>query len=463
MSSIKFGTDGWRAVIAENFTFQNLENVINAYAKFILNKKSEPVVIIGYDARFMSEKYAEFVAEKLKNYGFLVYLCDKEVPTPLVSWSIKNYKYDGGIVITSSHNPYFYNGFKVKNENGAGFSREQVKELEKNLYSKKDLKIKQGKLEKVNYSEEYIKSILKFIDITAIKKSKIKIIVDTMYGSGKGYFEEIFKGYSKIKFINNKRDPLFGGLNPEPIDKNLEKLMKEVKNEKADIGIAVDGDADRVGIVDNKGYYLTSHKVFSLLLLHHIKHKNLTPDVVRTVSGTFLIDRITKKYGLSLQETPVGFNNIAEIMVKSKKDVIGGEESGGIGFSYYLSERDGIFSGLLMLEFLAKEKKSLRQILKSLDKEYGKLRYDRIDINFNENQRNQIKNELIEIEEKGIYNGKKITSINKKDGIKFIMGQDEWIMFRFSGTEPLLRIYCEAGTLRRVKNNLETAKKMLLK
>lgn len=463
MSFIKFGTDGWRAVIAEDFTFENLEKVINAYARFILNKKQNPRIIIGYDARFMSEKYADFVAEKLKNYGFLILLNDKVVPTPLISWGVKNYKCDGGIVITSSHNPYIYNGFKVKNEKGAGFSRDQVKELEKNLYIKKELKIKEGKIEKVNYDEEYLKSILNFIDIMAIKKSKIKIVVDVMFGSGAGYFEKIFKGYTRIKIINNKRDPLFGGVNPEPIDKNLGKLMSEIKKEKADIGIAIDGDADRVGIVDNKGYYITSHKVFSLLLLHNIKYKNLKPDVVRTVSGTFLIDRITQKYGLALFETPVGFNNIAEIMVKSKNDVIGGEESGGIGFSYYLSERDGIFSGLLMLEFLAKEKKSLRKILRDLDKEYGKLRYDRIDVHFNENQRTQIKNELMNIEERGIYNGKKIKSINKKDGIKFIMDDDEWIMFRFSGTEPLLRIYCEAGTLRRVRNNLKFAEKLIQK
>ncbi len=461
MSMIKFGTDGWRSIIAEDFTFNNLEKVTDAYARFILNKIEKPRIIIGYDMRFMSEKYAEFVAEKLKNYGFIVFLYDKAVPTPLISWAIKEYKYDGGVVITSSHNPCFYNGFKVKNEFGAGFSKSQAKQLEDNLFIKKELKSKNGELKKVNYDEEYMEAILRFIDLDAIKKSKLKIIVDTMFGSGIGYFEKIFNDYSKIKIINNKRDPLFGGVNPEPIDKNLEKLMKEVKKEKADIGIAIDGDADRVGIVDNKGYYMTSHKVFSLLLLHHIKYKKLKPDVMRTVSGTFLIDRIAKKYGLSLEETPVGFNNIAEIMVKSKKEVIGGEESGGIGYSYYLAERDGIFSGLLMLEFLAKEKNNLRQILKKLDKEFGKLRYDRIDIHFNENQRTQIKNELTRIEEKGYFNGKKISSINKKDGIKFIMGDDEWIMFRFSGTEPLLRVYCEAETLRRVKSNLRFAGKIV--
>lgn len=460
MSIIKFGTDGWRAIIAENYTFENLEKVTNAYANYMIEKIKTPEIVVGFDMRFMSEKYAEFVAQKLCDYGFSVKLFDKPVPTPLVSWAIKNFKYDGGIVITSSHNPYLYNGFKVKNSYGSGFSRNEIKELEKFLYLKKELKLKKGVLEKINFDEKYIEFLKKIIDIDSIIKSKIKIVLDPMFGSGIGYIEKVLDGYKYLKVINNKRDPLFGGINPEPIEQNLKKLMKEVKDNKSDIGIVLDGDADRLGIVDNKGFYMSSHKVFSLILLHHIKNKKFSPDIIRTVSGTFLIDKIAKKYNLKLYETPVGFNNIAEIMIKNQ-NAIGGEESGGFGYSYYLPERDGIFSGLLMLEFLAKEKRSLRQILKSVDKEYGKLRYDRIDVHFKQQQRKDIERVVNDFEKKLIYNNKKITDINKKDGIKFILGDDEWILFRFSGTEPLLRIYCEAGTKRRVVSNLKYAIKII--
>lgn len=460
MGVIKFGTDGWRDIIAENFTFENLEKVTNAYANYMFSKIKTPEIVIGFDMRFMSEKYAGFVAQKLCDYGFNVKLFDKPVPTPLVSWAIKNFKYDGGIVITSSHNPYLYNGFKVKNSYGSGFSKAEIQELEKFLYVKKELKLKKGVLEKINFDEKYVEFLKKIIDIDLIMKSKIKIVLDPMCGSGIGYIEKVLDGYKFLEVINNKRDPLFGGVNPEPIEQNLKKLMKKIKNEKSDIGLVLDGDADRLGVVDNKGFYMSSHKVFSLILLHHIKYKKMLPEVIRTVSGTFLIDKIAKKYNLKLYETPVGFNNIAEIMIKNE-NAIGGEESGGFGYSYYLPERDGVFSGLLMLEFLAREKRSLRKILKAVDKEYGKLRYGRTDVHFKQYQRKDIERAVFEFEKKLIYNNKKIIDINKKDGTKFILGSDEWILFRFSGTEPLLRIYCEAGTKRRVESNLKYAVKII--
>lgn len=452
MAEIKFGTDGWRAKIADGFTFENLAKVTDAFALYMLKEKKKPVVAVGYDNRFMSEKYALFCADRLAGYGFKVRIFDKAVHTPLVSWSVRNFKMDAGIMITSSHNPYTYNGFKIKNRYGAGLSGEETAKVEKLIGSHP--KLKKGSIEKVNYDAHYIQAVKTLIDISAIKKSGMKIVLDCMYGSGAGYLEAALDGYKRLTVINNKRDPLFGGINPEPIKQNLLKLCETVKKLKADIGIAIDGDGDRMALVNEKGEFITSHKVLVFMLLHHIKNKKMDFNFVKTISGTFLVNKLAKEYGIKLTETPVGFKYIGEKMTEDKT-VIGGEESGGVGFGYFLPERDGIFGNLTILEFLAKEGKRIGKVLEGLDKKYGEYRYDRVDVTFDEKKRKSILAKADALEKTGRIAGKKIVSVSRLDGIKYILGDNEWILFRFSGTEPLLRIYSEGPTDKAVQANLK--------
>ncbi|MFP4466269.1 MAG: phosphoglucomutase/phosphomannomutase family protein [Candidatus Goldiibacteriota bacterium] len=462
MTGIKFGTDGWRAKIGEGFTYENLSKAADAYAAYTLGKIKKPRIALGCDNRFMSENYAQFTAERLRDYGFYIYFFDKAVHTPMVSWAVKTLKLDSGIMITSSHNPAQYNGFKVKNKFGAGISTEESEKLEAFAKKKINIKVNKGSgfIETINMDKKYCDAIRKMVDIEFIKKSGIRIVLDVMYGSGAGYIENIFDGYKGLTVINNHRDPLFGGINPEPIEKNLMKLMQTVKKTKADIGIAIDGDGDRMAVIDNNGAYMTPHKTLVFHMLHHLKHRKMKFRFVKTISGTFLLDKIAAENRIKLLETPVGFKYIGEKIIDDR-NTIGGEESGGVGFGYYLPERDGILGNLLVLEFLAKEKKKITGIIRELDEKYGKYMYDRVDVKFKESERNFIYKKVNKLEKNGFAAGKKIKAVNRLDGIKYILNDNEWLLFRFSGTEPLLRIYSEAPSSRRVEKNLRFGKQII--
>jgi phosphomannomutase len=274
-----------------------------------------------------------------------------------------------------------------------------------------------------------------------------------MYGSGAGYVERILENYSGLSVIHNRRDPLFGGINPEPIRKNLLELEKAVKEKKADIGIAIDGDGDRMAFVDEKGHYMPTHKALVFLLLLHAKYKKMKIRFIKTISGTSLLYKAAREFKVKLLEVPVGFKYIGEKIIEDA-NTIGGEESGGIGFGYFMPERDGIVSGLLLAEFVAKEGGSVSRIIKAQDKKYGPFMYDRIDVKFREKDRPAIMKKVEALAKNGRIAGKKIREINRLDGMKFIIADNEWVLFRFSGTEPLLRIYSEAPTLKKVEANL---------
>jgi len=457
---IKFGTDGWRAKIAEGFTFENLGRVADAYGVYMQKKKKEPVIALGYDNRFMSEKYAGFVSERLAKAGFKVKMFAKAVHTPLVSFTIARKKLDGGIVITSSHNPGEYNGFKIKNKYGAGAADKETKAVEKIIASGKKPVKRKGGVKIIDMDREYIAEARKMINVAAIKKSGMKIVLDEMFGSGAGYIGKILGNYKRIKVINSRRDPSFGGVNPEPIKQNLQKLIKHVKKEKAHVGIAIDGDGDRMGVIDDKGNYLSPHKVLVFHLLHHIKNRRMSPEIVRTISGTMMLDKIAHKNHLVIYETPVGFKHIGEFIIKDR-NTIGGEESGGIGFGYYLPERDGVIGNLLMLEFLALEGKRITKIIKELDEEYGPHRYDRVDVRFKEGTGKKMIAGVNSLEKKKYILGRKIEHVNRLDGIKFILADNEWLLFRFSGTEPLLRVYAEGPSVKRVDELLAFGEKTI--
>jgi phosphomannomutase len=458
MQTIKFGTDGWRAEIADGFTFENLGKVTDAFAVYVRRSIKKPRVAIGYDNRFLSDKYAAFTAEKLSGCGFDVLLFDSAVPTPMVSFCVVKKKLDYGIVITSSHNPYTYNGFKIKNRFGAGVSTAETAEIEGLIAGGAVPKKSPGKLTPVNIDGAYVRTVASIVDIAAIKKSGMKVVLDDMYGPGAKYMEMILDNYRGLSCIHAKRDPLFGSINPEPIRKNLMELELEVKSAKADIGIALDGDSDRMAFVDDRGKFIPTHKALVISLLHHAMNRGIKFRFVKTISGTSLLNIIAKEYGIELLETPVGFKYIGDLIIKDK-NTIGGEESGGLGFGYYLPERDGIVANLLLLEFLAKEGKKPSQVLDELNEKYGNFEYDRIDVKFDPDKRGEITAKVGALEKEGLIAGKKIISVNNMDGIKYILSEREWLLFRFSGTEPLLRIYSEAPSSKEVWDNLNFGKK----
>lgn len=459
MGAIKFGTDGWRAKIADGFTFENLRKACRGTALFFLERSKKPVIAVGYDNRFMSENFASFAADEMASYGFEARLFDTAVTTPLVSFYINREKIPGGIVITSSHNPPEYNGFKIKNSFGAGASTAETKAVERFIDDGKAPKISKGRVIKINYDREYISALKKCADIRAVIKSGLKITADAMYGPGGRYIEAALKGAKGLRIIRAERDPLFGGITPEPIEKNLKALCEAVVKNRSHIGIALDGDGDRMALVDERGRYVTSHKALVMLLLLHVKYRKRKIKYVKTVAGTSLINKICAEEGVPLSETPVGFKNIGEKMTIDKS-VIGGEESGGIGAAYFLPERDGILSNFFVLELLTKEKMKLGEYLEKLDVKYGPYIYDRIDLRFCEKNRVKITETVRLAGKHGVFAGKRISRIDEMDGIKFIFSEREWVLFRFSGTEPLLRIYSEAPSRAGVNKNLAAGKRL---
>jgi phosphomannomutase len=387
---IKFGTDGWRAVIADEFTFENVRKVATAYAHFIKKKaKSKPVrVIVGYDTRFLSNKFAKTFCEVLAANGINTHVFKEPCPTPCLCFSIKKYGFSGGIMITASHNPPEFNGIKIKTEKAAPATPEETKKVESLIdkYKSKQIEyqkaLDKGLITEVNYKANYLRFLRGYVNYDLLRKQKFKVLHDAMYGTGGNLLSELLKGSSiKVESIRNQPDPRFGGINPEPIPKNLSESIKIMSQDSYDICLVTDGDSDRIGAIIPGGRFLNPGWIISLLLLHFLKNRRQTGAVITTISNSSLIERIAKRYNLKLYETPVGFKHIARIM--QEEDVlIGGEESGGIGFKGYIPERDGLLSGLLLLEMMAYERKGIGQIVKEVEQEYGKFFYRRLDLHY---------------------------------------------------------------------------------
>ncbi|MFH1853754.1 MAG: phosphoglucomutase/phosphomannomutase family protein [Candidatus Omnitrophota bacterium] len=461
--AVKFGTDGWRAIISDDFTFENVRVVSQAIADHF---KGEGVTFaVGYDWRFLSEKYAELAAEVLAANGIKVLLSDKAVPTPLVSLAIKNKKLSGGVMITASHNPPSYNGIKIKASYGGsadqGITKSVESLLEKNPVKTVPLEdsVKSGRIKIIDLKADYMKFINSYIDKTVLKDSRLNVLVDCMHGVGDGYIKEIL-GDTKIQITQMRtgRDPLFGGINPEPIPKNLEAVFQEMKKGKYDIAIVNDGDADRIGAVTPRGEFIGAGQIMALLLLHFVEDKKWTGSVVKTITNTTLIDRITKKYRMKLHETPVGFKYICRLML-DEDVLIGGEESGGIGVKNYMPERDGILLGILLVEMMAYRKKGILEIIDEVEKEYGKFRYTRIDMEYPDDKKRKLMEYLKETPPKEVL-GRPVKELKSYDGYKFIMEDDSWLVLRLSGTEPILRIYAEASSSKLAQEYIEFGKKI---
>jgi len=467
MTDIKFGTDGWRGLIARDYTFDNVALVAHATARYVkkLNKKGASVVV-GYDTRFLSDQFAAEVARVLAAYGVTVYLTDAISSTPQVSYHTKAKKADLGVVITASHNPPEYNGFKVKASFGGPAVPEQIAEIEAELASLNGVapKMKVETLESCvaakkvrmfDAAEPYLRYLHKKIDIEAIRKSKLKIVYDPMHGAGIHFMHRLLPDVFEIHGWHN---PGFGEVDhPEPIAECLDALMRTVKAQKADVGVATDGDADRVGLVDEKGNFVDSHRIFMLIMKYLYEDKKKRGAVVKTVSLTSMVNAYCEKNGITLYETPVGFKHVAKLMNETKV-LIGGEESGGLGTSMHIPERDGIFNALLVLEMMATRKKSLKELCDELDAEFGPHRYRRIDVKVTE----QVKKDVLKACARkptkiGRYN---VLRIDDRDGYKFTVDGGAWLVIRASGTEPLLRFYAEASSMNKVNELLEEGLKL---
>ena len=467
---IKFGTDGWRAVIADDFTFANVRFCAQGAADYLKQKGlAGRGVYIGYDHRFASEDFAAAAAEVIAANGIKVFLSPKAIPTPFVSFGVINKQTGGGIAITASHNPAKWNGFKFREETGASVSSEIALEVEKHIdYAFNAHKVntiplaqalKEKSVEYFDLTPHYFASINKLIDLNRLQNTGLKITVDSMYGVGAGYFKTLLSGgTTQVTEINSERNPSFPGINPEPIAVNLQKLLSLVRQQQASVGLATDGDADRIGIIDEKGQFLTQLQVFALLCLYLLEVRGERGALVKTITSTSMLDRLGELYKVPVYETPVGFKYVAPVMI-AKNALIGGEESGGYGFRGHIPERDAIPAGLYFLDFMVKTGKTPSQLLSYLYSKVGEHYYDRIDLHFPEEKRQAIIKRVRDGAPKSIENVK-VARLDTQDGFRFILADNSWLLIRFSGTEPILRIYAETNDTERVKRMLQFGREL---
>jgi len=451
MQKIRFGTDGWRGIIADNFTFENVRIIAQATAEYVMEKgTASRGIAVGYDYRFMSETYAQLVAEILAANGVQVYLGKEAVPTPALSFAVKDKNCAGGVMITASHNPPHWNGVKFKGEYGGSAIPAITKDIEKHLYKTEPKKIDDSTRKNIIMCDlvtPYLNQIKSLVDINKISDAKLTVVHDGMHGSGKNYLSKLLEGTQcKVISIRSNRDPLFGGVLPEPIPKNTQILIDTIKKEKADLGVATDGDADRLGVTDGNGDFLWPHYTFPMLYEHLTKNRGWSGEVVHTVSLAPIIDKLVEENGqCKVTEVPVGFKNVCEIMLE--RDVlIGGEESGGIGFKNHIPERDGLLIALLVLEMLAYNKKSLAQMTKELEARFGAFCYDRIDAHLEDSKRLGLIQRLRDNPPKD-FAGIPVVKVNLLDGIKFSFAGNGWLLIRASDTEPVVRLYAGSETM----------------
>jgi len=458
---IKFGTDGWRGLIADDFTFENVRRVAGAIAGYVLNhEQPQSGVIVGYDTRFASPAAARIVAEVLAEAGIPVKLANDYTPTPAVSYAVKHQGAAGGVMVTSSHNPWNWNGVKFKGSFGGSATPAIMKKIEVELAAGAMPKGTKAAIDEVDLKQAYVKAVCAFADLDLIARTKFKFAVDAMYGSGRGVLTGILAERGvQVVAIRQELNPLFPGINPEPIEPHTQMLQETVVREKCDAGLATDGDADRIGAVAEDGSFVDAHKIFSVLLRWLLERKKWPGEVTRAFNTTRMIDRIGAKYGRKVHETPIGFKYAADLMME-RQILMGGEESGGIGYSRFLPERDGVLNCLLLANAMAEEGKPLGQLVADLQREFGPHYYGRRDLHIPD----EMKLSAVEraradgTQSLGKY---KVLKKEYMDGVKFFLdaptdgnGAEAWALFRASGTERLLRLYVEASSKELVKELL---------
>lgn len=473
MTNIKFGTDGWRGIIADDFTFENVRRVATAIANYVLkNEDSKRGVLVAYDTRFGSRRFAEIVSETLASAGLWVRLANDYTPTPALSYSVKHLGAAGGVMVTSSHNPYTWNGIKYKASYGGSGAPAIMKKIEAELDASLP-KTSAGRVEEIDFKPDYVAAITKFADLDLIARANFNFLIDCMYGAGRNVLSGIFSE-RKIRHVQIRAEvnPLFPGINPEPIEPHVRAAEEAVVREKCHAGFITDGDADRIGAVTENGEFVDAHKCYAVLLQWLLEYKKWPGAITRAFNTTGMLDRIAARYHRELIEHGIGFKYVCDVVLSGKEVLIGGEESGGIGIPRHLPERDGILNSLLLANAMAESGKTLGQLVDYLQTTYGPHYFGRKDMHVND----EIKQSAITRATAGSTDrigSFRITRKSDLDGIKLFLdtpaentngarGADTWVLLRASGTEPLLRVYSEAASPQAVKEILCAAEKFVL-
>lgn len=467
MTKIKFGTDGWRAIIADDFTVENVARVTEATAIWIKKNFKEHSVVVGHDCRFAGELFASTVARVFAEHDVKVYLAKGFVSTPMVSFGAKKYGAALGVIITASHNPPSYNGYKLKSHHGGPLTPDKVQEIEDIIPEKcnsispmsVDELINEKLVKIVPLEDDYIEHIEKSFDLAAIKKSGMKLAYDAMYGAGQNVIRRILPDTT---LLHCEYNPSFMGQAPEPIHKNLIEFSELIKKDgKINCGLATDGDADRIGLYNSKGEFVDSHHIILLLIHYFCKYKGLKGKVVTAFSTTPRVKKMCDHYGLELETVKIGFKYIAGIMVEEDNILLGGEESGGIAVTGHIPERDGIWMGLIIWEFMAKSGKTLEQLIDEVYEITGSFFFERNDLHLKE----EVKQNIIQKTKSNAYNAfgnYKVNEVQDLDGYKYFFDNDEWVMIRPSGTEPVLRLYAESANAAGAAKILDAVKSTIL-
>jgi phosphomannomutase len=468
---VKFGTDGWRGIIADDFTYANVRVAAAAISKYVLADENPAAgVCIAYDTRFGSRSFAKVVAEVLASAGIPVAMAAEITPTPALSYAVRERKAAGGVMITSSHNPAEWNGVKYKASYGGSGKPSIMTAIESYLGKPLAKAAKPAAIETVDFNPDYNAAIARFVDLDAIRASGYKFLIDCMYGAGRGVIAGIF-GKAGIPFveIRSEINPAFPGINPEPILPHIKATQVAVVAERCDAGLITDGDADRIGAVDEHGNVVDAHKILAVLAKWLLERKRWPGDVTRAFNTTKMLDRIAAKYGRRLHEHGIGFKYVVDLML-AQEILIGGEESGGVGISRHLPERDGLLNSLLLANVMADEKKTLGQLVAALQEEFGEHQYGRVDMHIDE----AVKQAAIARAAAGVadFAGMKVLRVETLDGIKFFLDNpgcvgkknaaETWLLLRASGTEPLLRVYCESCSVESVAKVLAAAQAFVL-
>jgi phosphomannomutase len=470
MTSIKFGTDGWRAIIADEFTFANVRACAQATAGYFRAAgETSRGIVVGYDTRFASEEFAGAVAEVLAANEIPVHLCDHWAPTPVIGFAIRNRAAAGGIVITSSHNPALYSGFKVRSAEASAAAPAILAQIEGRLPEALSGPVERmlleeakgrGLVETFDPRPDYLRHLSNLVEIERLREAGLRVVVDPMFGAGSGYLRELLSGgRTEVIEIRSERNPAFPGMhNPEPIARNLEATREAVVAHGAQVALATDGDADRIGVMDHRGEFVDQLRTFALLAYYLLEVRGLRGPIVKSVTTTSMVRRLGELYGVPVHETGVGFKYLGPKMIETDA-LIAGEESGGFAFRGHLPERDGLLSGLYIIDLMARRGKDLPALIEELFEKVGPHYYDRIDVTMSPAERDQIAAKLPTLEPDRIAD-LKVTGFDRTDGLRFLLDDGAWALIRLSGTEPLMRIYTEVRDRDQVRPVLEAVREL---
>ncbi|MBI4302658.1 MAG: phosphoglucomutase/phosphomannomutase family protein [Chloroflexi bacterium] len=471
VNPIKFGTDGWRGIIAEDYTFANVRICAQAVADYLRAQGlAERALVVGYDTRFASEDFAAAVAEVAAGNNIQTFICEKPTPTPTISYGILAKKAGGAVIITASHNPARWNGLKYKPDYAGSASPEIVAELESRItFIQNSGQLKQvplaearerGLVQSVDLAAPYLRHLGEMVDLETLRQAGLKIVADAMYGAGSGYFPTLLQGgKTQTHEIHGERNPLFPGIQPEPIAQNLTELGATIRRLGADVGLATDGDSDRLGIVDENGVYIDQLHVFPLLALYLLEVRHRRGAIIKSMTTSRMLYKLGQLYQSPVYDTPVGFKYIGPKMI-SENALIGGEESGGYGFQGHIPERDGILAGLYFLDLMVNLGKRPSELVDYLHRQVGQHHYDRLDLSFPPQEREAMSQRIMKNSPSRLVDTP-VVEMDTSDGFRFLLADEAWLYIRFSGTEPILRIYAEAESSSKVEKLLAEGRKLV--